>query len=144
MTHGDARDEAAGESLLVWVEAWQMQCCGDPIEVGSSVEWTLYEAPGGDWLASLLGESLASQVTHGEEHHGGLPEGTQATAGSVARIRAASSRFQPDPATPTENIYVPLPGTAVVVDVPAADGWFPETDGLRFNGYLVHLRPMKG
>ena len=67
--------------LLVWVDAWQMQCCGDPFAVGSSVEWTL--------------------------------------AG---------------------NIRVPIPETAVVVDVSAADGWFPEPDGLRFNGYLVDLR----
>ena len=27
----------------VWVEAWQMQCCGEAIEIGSQVRWRLEE-----------------------------------------------------------------------------------------------------
>lgn len=59
--------------LLVWVDAWQMQCCGDPFAVGSRVAWTLSE-PDREWLAS------------------------------------------------------------------DADGWHPETDDVRFTGYLVDVR----
>ena len=126
--------------LLVWVDAWQMQCCGDPFAVGSRVAWTLSE-PDREWLASVLGDDAARRVTHREEHHGGLPDDTAATVGFVTRIRAVSSGFGPDPsgvgATP---VHVPVPGTASVVDVSDADGWHPETDDVRFTGYLVDVR----
>jgi hypothetical protein len=31
-------------ALVVWVDGWQMQCCGTPFAVGSQVAWTLGEA----------------------------------------------------------------------------------------------------
>lgn len=61
-------------SLRVWVEAWQIQCCGDAFEVGSKVEWTLCEQSDRDWLTSVLGDEFAREITYSEEHHGGLPD----------------------------------------------------------------------
>ena len=132
--------------MQVWVDAWQMQCCGDPFEVGSQVEWTLYEESDRDWLAAVLGDDVARQITHGEEHHGGLPDDAPVTVGRVTRIRAVSSRFGPDPnsVSAAAPVHIPIPGTAEVVDVDAADGWYTETDGLQFNGYVVDIERAKG
>jgi hypothetical protein len=119
-----------------------MQCCGDRFSVGSRVEWTLYEESDREWLTSVLGKEFASQVTHGEEHHGGLPDDAPTTVGVVDRIRAVSSRFGPDPTSVSAAApnHVPIPGTATVVEVDEADGWYPEDGGRHFNGYLVDLQ----
>lgn len=138
--------DAQSESLVVWVDAWQMQCCGDPFAVGTWVEWTLDEESDRDWLTAILGGDFAQQITHSEEHHGGLRDDAPATAGRVTRIRAVSSRFGPDPASASAAtpVQVPIPGTAEVVDVDIADGWYNETDGLQFNGYVVDIERAKG
>lgn len=150
--HGEGRlamHQAGGADqasrFVVWVDAWQMQCCGEPFETGSRVEWTLYEESDRDWLTAVLGEDFAQGVTHGEEHHGGVPDDAPITVGRVVRIRAVSSLFGPDPksvsaATP---VHVPIPGTAEVIDVGSADGWYAETNGLQFNGYVVDVERVK-
>ncbi len=142
----ESTGEVIGESLLVWVDAWQIQCCGDPFAVGSRVKWTLYEESDRDWLTSVLGDDLARQVTHGEEHHGGLPDDAPTTSGLVARIRAVSCKFGPDPTSVSAAapVHIPIPGTADVVDVPEADGWYAEAEGRRFNGYLVDVERSPG
>jgi hypothetical protein len=45
--------------MTVWEEDWQMQCCGDPFSLGTSVTWTLDKADR-DWLASVLGDDRAA------------------------------------------------------------------------------------
>jgi hypothetical protein len=142
---GDQMPYRLGESMLVWVDGWQMQCCGDPFAVGSRVEWTLYEMADEDWLDSVLGEELAGEVTHGEEHHDEAAAAAAAptTVGQVQRIRAVCGKFGPDPGSVSAAapVNIPIPGTAELVDVTRADGWYREPDGLEFNGYLVDLRP---
>ncbi|MXG88604.1 hypothetical protein GRQ65_03475 [Nocardioides sp. YIM 123512] len=93
-------------------------------------------------MTAVLGDDLAAEVTHGEEHHGGLPEGAPLTIGVVDRIRAVSSRFGPDPTSVSAAAarLVPVSGTAVVVEVAEADGWYPEDGDRHFNGYLVDVR----
>ncbi|WP_454300993.1 DUF6578 domain-containing protein [Salana multivorans] len=135
MTRVETTSGTMGEQLLVWVDAWQMQCWGDPFAVDSRVAWTLHMEPDRGWLTAVLGDDLARHVTHAEEHHGGLPDDAPVTAGVVARIRAVSSRSGPDPTDAGASpVHVPIPGTASVVDVSDADGWYPETDDLDFNG----------
>lgn len=133
-------------SLRVWVDAWQIQCCGEAFEVGSQVEWTLYEESDRDWLTSVLGDEFARQITHGEEHHGGLPDDAPVMTGRVTRIRAVSCRFGPDPTSVSAAApnHIPIPDTAAVVEVPNADGWYPATDGMHFNGYVVDVEQVEG
>ena len=123
--------------MLVWVSAWQIQCCGDAFSIGGEVEWTLDTSGDPDWFAAVLGDELAKQVAASEEHHGGLPDDAPVTKARVQRIRAVSGRFGPTPSG--GNVQVPVSGTGQVVDVAEADGWFPAEGGLHFNGYLVDL-----
>jgi hypothetical protein len=110
--------------MTVWVDYWQMQCCGEPFGASSHVTWTLRE-PDTDWFATVLG--LAVQVDAAEEHHGGVPEDAPTTTGKVLSIEAVHCRYPPEPAS-TERTKVSI-----------ADGRIQDRGDLRFAGYLVRL-----
>ena len=42
----------------VWIDAWQMQCCGDPFAVGDRVAWTVSNAVEREWLETLVGPEV--------------------------------------------------------------------------------------
>jgi DNA-binding transcriptional MerR regulator len=50
----------------IWVDAWQLQCCGEPFAVGLKVAWTLTPAPR-DGVTVLLGGSVS--LDGAEEYH---------------------------------------------------------------------------
>jgi hypothetical protein len=80
--------------LTIWVDAWQMQCCGERFAVGDEVSWRLREA-GSDWLENVLGAEVARGVDAAEEHHGGVGEDTAVTVGAVVSIELTDVRIRP-------------------------------------------------
>lgn len=54
---------------MVWVDAWQVQCCGTTFAVGSEVAWQLSDQVDTDGLAVAVGEEVARRITHIEDHH---------------------------------------------------------------------------
>jgi hypothetical protein len=125
-------------NALVWVTAWQMECCGEPFAVGEQVEWTLCDDPDREWLEAALGPELAQSISHAEEHHGGVPEETPPVRARVLGIRCAHGRYAAVPGSNSRTLY-PVPGSAVLTEVDRADGREAETSGLSFNGYIVEL-----
>lgn len=123
--------------LAVWVDDWQMQCCGEPFRIGSEVAWTVSEADG-RWLDRMLGLDAQATVEAAEDHHGLLPADTPTTRGTVARIRAVHCRYAPKPGADPRALY-PVPGSGIVSDIESADGWTPDQGDARFVGYLVEL-----
>ena len=75
-------------SRLVWLDAWQWECCGAPFRVGERVEWSS-ESLDRPWLTSVLGTELADAVTDAETHHS---EGATPLTGEITRIRAVFAR----------------------------------------------------
>jgi hypothetical protein len=63
--------------VRVWVDAWQMQCCGPPFADGDTVEWTLSPDNDLEWLDSVVGRDVAQTVDFSEDHHVGLPDGSR-------------------------------------------------------------------
>jgi hypothetical protein len=124
--------------IRVWVDAWQMQCCGTPFSDGGTVEWTLSSESDLDWMVSVVGREVAVTIDYSEDHRGGLPEETPTTAGVISRIQAVRCRFAAAPEGDSKVLY-PVPGSGQVAVVHSADGWDAESDELRFNGYLVDL-----
>lgn len=124
-------------SLTVWVDSWQMQCCGAQFHRGSQVTWTLSE-PDPDRFETLLGAGAQLTVDAVEEHHGGIPEDTPPTRGKVTRIAAVHCTYAPRPGSDSRTGY-PVPGSVVLTDVKSADGWTADRDDERFVGYLVQL-----
>ncbi len=123
----------------VWIDAWQMQCCGDPFHVGQRVEFSTAPPRDLEFLARVLGAERAACLTDCEDHHD-VSEGALARiAGSVEGIEAVWCRF--------DVRGHPVAGTTHSALREQADGWEPEDDPdpkreepiLRFVGYVVTM-----
>ncbi|MFI7441791.1 DUF6578 domain-containing protein [Nonomuraea indica] len=117
----------------IWVDDWQMQCCGDPFSVGSTVSWTLCPADRG-WLTRVLGERTAATIDWSEEHHSDPSDDQLRVEGRVTHISAVHAHLE---RLPGEDACHPVRG--VLSPQTDADGWTPDQNDLSFVGYLVTL-----
>ncbi|MFD6227787.1 DUF6578 domain-containing protein [Streptomyces sp. NPDC060232] len=124
-------------TLTVWVDDWQMQCCGEDFAPGDVVSWQLLRADPEDY-ADIVGRGRAADIDFCEEHHG-QEEGRGPTALEVLTITEVHCRYEV-PAGSAGRVSRPVPGSAVLVPVERADGWAAERAGVRFAGYLVTCR----
>jgi hypothetical protein len=126
---------------LIWIDDWQIQCCGDAFEVGSQVSWTVRD-PDSEGLIDALGPDVASGLTGAEDHHAADPATLREVNGKVTSIRAAYCMFASRAGT--ERSYRrPVEGTRHLVKRRRADGWEPDGRDLdpptNFVGYVVKL-----
>ncbi len=82
---------------------------------------------------TMLGARVQRPMDAVEEHHGGCPEDTPLTRGTVILIAAVYCRFAPRPDSDSGTRY-PIPGSAVLTEVESADGWPAEPGDERFVG----------
>jgi hypothetical protein len=130
----------AGDERVVWVDSWQLQCCGDPFAVGSTVAWWLSPTVDRDFLGTVLAAADVGRITDVQEaHFDGLDGRT--VEGVVREIERVMCRYAPVGDGP---LHVPVTGSAVVTAQATADGWESETGDVRFVGYLVRLEPTAG
>jgi hypothetical protein len=122
--------------MIVWVDGWQLQCCGQPFTVGSRVAWTLCPT-GTDYVDHMLGADAGRAIDAAEEHHGGVPEGTPETNGIVTAIAAVHCRYAH--VRDGDMLLYPVASSGVRTTVNVANGWAPNRLALKFAGYLVHL-----
>jgi uncharacterized protein DUF6578 len=120
---------------VVWVDDWQLDCCGDSFAVGDVVNWTVIDEPGPTVLIDGFGAD-PPHVDCAEEHHGGVPEGTPPIRGVVKSIRAVHSRTAPSKGHSRVNEVVP--GSAIVTRVRGVDR-IATRHGYTLWGYLVEL-----
>ena len=124
--------------MTVWVDGWQMQCCGKPFHRGDQVAWTVHATDPG-WLEEMLGPQPHPAVDAVEDHHGRVPRGTPPTRGTVTRIAAVHCRYAPRPGSDSLTSY-PVPGSGALTDLESADGRIADHGSERFAGYLVQLK----
>ncbi len=120
---------------IVWVQDWQIQCCGDPFTLGQRVSWTLSGELDRDYLASVLGEEAAARITDYADHH--ETRATTLIEGTVLSIDAVWCRFAPR-GWDILSLY-PVPGTTLIKPRTSGDGWEEERRSLSFVGYVVTL-----
>ncbi|MER7516998.1 DUF6578 domain-containing protein [Streptomyces sp. NPDC126499] len=124
-------------TLTIWVDAWQIQCCGQNFATGDVISWTLLEADPEDY-ADVVGSERAQEIDFCEEHHG-QGEGRAPTSVEVLSITEVHCRYGVPPGA-TEKVNCPVPGTTVLVPVDKADGWAKDRPDVSFTGYLVTAR----
>ncbi|MFC7966699.1 DUF6578 domain-containing protein [Streptomyces cinereoruber] len=121
----------------IWVDGWQIQCCGQDFAPGDVVSWTLLEADPADY-DDIVGSERAEGIDFREEHHG-QGEGRAPALVEVVSVAEVHCRYGVFPDS-TDNVNRPVPGTAVLVPVEKADGWAKAVPGVDFSGYLVIVR----
>jgi len=124
-------------TLTIWVDDWQMQCCGETFGPGDVVSWTLLEVDPEDY-ADIVGSERAAGIDFREEHHG--QEQDHAPTGlEVLTIAEVHCDYAVPPGS-KDKVNYPVSGTTVLVPVEEADGWAKAQPGVRFAGYLVTAR----
>lgn len=117
----------AVDNPLVWVDGWQMACCGEQFSIGSEVAWFLEPAHNAAWFESVIGSDPDLQPSLAEEHHSEESAGARAPAARVVRIRAVHCAYQADPGPEApRSTVVPVPGSTVITELSAASTVDPE------------------
>ena len=119
----------------VWVDSWQLECCGAPFGVGSKVSWTLKPVDR-EFLEPILGPAEAARVTDAEDHHGDADADADRTAGVVRSLQAVFCSYE---LREGASARTPVVGSGVIIDRAAADPFKEHDEGRRFLGYIVGL-----
>ena len=119
----------------VWLEAWQIQCCGTTFEVGSHVAWEAGLHQGDAFVRRVLGDELAASIDFVEDHHGQIDDRVELT-GEVMNITAAFCRYAPS----AEGGLVPVAGTTRTEVRFVVNREETVLDRLMFLGYVVDVR----
>jgi len=114
----------------VFVDFWQMKCCGDPFQIGSVVRWTVSPWSSA-WPDTHFPDRLA-RIDYREEHHGGA-DLTEIT-GMVTSIDIVRWGYEEFGGT-----WYPKFDSATLVSVDRADGSDDDDGDLEFVGYLVEI-----
>lgn len=125
---------------LVWVADWEMQCCGEPFDVGGQVTWRLSRCEP-DLLLSILGPGGAAPNLYYDHHSAEPSPPPMEQRGTVRSIQSVWCAYRQ-----RGQVLTPVSGSAELRRVDRATGWEDEHadgdldhDGLRFVGYLVEL-----
>ncbi|GGZ84598.1 hypothetical protein GCM10010344_59980 [Streptomyces bluensis] len=139
VSKGDSADNG-GVTLKIWVDDWQIQCCGQSFAPGDVVSWNLLEVDPEDY-AAVVGSEHAPAIDFREEHHGHEEE-QALTSLEVLAVAEVHCRYAVPPGSTADVLY-PVPGTTVMVPASEADGWAEAQPDVRFAGYLVTARRTK-
>jgi hypothetical protein len=128
------------ETRTVWVE--ELDCCGEPFALGSTVTWELHSVADGErrFLRAVFGDVIAARITDGYERHVQY-EQTRDVVGIVRSIEAVSWQIHPladdSPVTDALGLYA-LPGS-LVIEARSAAKAFDRVGDRGCLGYIVDL-----
>jgi hypothetical protein len=114
---------------LIWITAWQHQCCGEDFAVGSAVSWNVRE-PDRAWFARTLGPDLSRQPDAVEGHHADRVD--RVVNGTVRSIAAVHCAYDQESGSW-------ISGTTTFTRQDPADRWTTDRGNLKFIGYLVRV-----
>lgn len=122
----------------VWIGAWQLQCCGQPLAVGKRAALMLSRAVDTEWLGVAIGQDRARSIDFCDECHDDVPRPT--TSVKVTRIQVVSSAYAPRSSPGSGTALYPAEGTENISDVMATEGWDSTSEGHELNGYLLTVQ----
>jgi hypothetical protein len=124
------------KTCTVYVEDWQMQCCGTPFKIGDSISWTVIE----------YSDSIGYRDQHCKsdfyyENHSSAQQSEQLynLTATVVSIKACYYTVEYSPIEGKEKCQMGHWIYAKSIDVTEADGRDADIDGLQFGSYNVKL-----
>ena len=113
----------------IWIEDWQMQCCGTSFQIGDTVKWTIlkweFEKPIVD----------VGEIDFLYENHAESNDNLFEIEGVVTQILAIHYVYELNTKT---RAHIPISG--ITVPVNEADGWNEDiNDEMEFAAYCVKL-----
>lgn len=124
--------------VKIWIDGWQMQCCGDAFSLGSKVSWHGHAVVDREFLGSFLDRSDVEVIEYSQEHHGAEDGDLVRIEGNVVSIAVVSCRYEPTTADPM--MHVPVEDSGTIEPLTSATGWEENRDDDRqFVGYVVEL-----
>lgn len=84
---------SSADRTVVWVDGWQMACCGKPFSIGDSIAWTVSSKVDRSFLGRVTSPEMAERIDYSEEHHGD-DEMALSLTGIVRSILLASCRYE--------------------------------------------------
>ena len=124
-------------TTTVWMDGWQLECCGEPFTVGQQVSWSVHESDR-EWLEKMLGVESAREIGWAEDHHGSITEDETSLSGIVISIRVVHQRYEPVPGQGSRNLY-PVTGSATLTSIQSTGQHGRVPDGRQLVGYVVEL-----
>ncbi|MCL1858970.1 MAG: hypothetical protein FWF92_07015 [Oscillospiraceae bacterium] len=116
--------------IMVWVENWEMQCCGTPFKNGDCVKWEIAKCKDN---FSKINEIKSDYYYDRHRTSAKLYE----ISGIVSNIQIVYTSFRLE-YDGKKKIYTPISDKLVNLDG-KADGWHKNLDEYKFCGYLVQL-----
>jgi hypothetical protein len=122
------------KTCVVYIEDWQMQCCGTPFRIGDNINWTVIEYGDG------FRDQQYKPDFYYENHGSAQSEQIYKLTATVVSIKACYYTLEYRPIEGKEDCQMGHLIYANSVDVTEADGWDDDIDGLRFGSYIVELK----
>ena len=114
--------------MIVWIDDWQIQCCGDPFKVKDTVTWTVVK-----WNFDTSNIKGLDKVDYYYENHD--VEDFE-LIGTVEHIQCIYQKYTLDT---KNNVYIPTEGILKDFKKEIATGYEENLNDFQFTGYLVTL-----
>ncbi|TLG75429.1 DUF6578 domain-containing protein [Culicoidibacter larvae] len=116
--------------VIVWVDGWQMQCCGTAFNIGSIIEWKVSQV---SYDLSPI-EDLGVIDYYYDDH--AYNNTVSVLSGEVVEICKVYHAYKLDE---VNNVYRPVSGKLEKFNQ-EADGWEVDYDSWKFVAYLVKVK----
>lgn len=113
----------------VLYEGWQMQCCGQPFNIGDIIKWDVFA-----FNKKLT--DVNQEIEYIYDAHYETSDGLLVLQGTVHHIDAVYTQYKPSKDNP--KFHIPI--SSILRNVVNADGYEEEMNGVSFDSYIVVLR----
>ncbi len=132
------------DRAVVWVDGWQMACCGTPFSIGDSIDWTVSSDVDRSFLGRVTSPEVAGRIDYSEEHHDDDDDDDDdemvlGLTGVVRSIRLASCRYELEDGGGSG----PAAGSGQLRDVVSTTERPPKTGDEDHPGWIVEVEPFR-
>ena len=114
------------KEVTVWIDNWQMLCCGTPFKLGDTVEWTVVQWTFGEPAVAGIGS-----IDYDYENHGAGVNGVSQLKGIVTEIHSVWQIHDPKTHQAVSGKLVRFDGTA--------NARHADEGEYKFSAYLVRV-----